>query len=101
MVTGDPPNCLRADDTHVRELVGEHYDRVTDGQLGVANPAIGTGHVHPLFRPQNGPVEIDRLSSTVHVEVRRHSLVSVRNRLDHSAPQSVCPALFSNVCSKL
>jgi hypothetical protein len=40
---------LRATDTHVGELIGQHDHRVADTQLGVTYSAVWTGHRHPNF----------------------------------------------------
>src|SRR4029078_468213 len=63
-------DCLRPAVPHVRELVGEHDQRVADLELGVAHLAAWPLHAHALPGAEDGCVEVDRIVRAIDREIR-------------------------------
>src|SRR5437867_2912816 len=66
---------------HVRELVGEHDQRVADLELGMADLAAGCAHAHALPRAEHGSIEVDRIARAIDGEVRCDFRVALGDRL--------------------
>src|ERR1700720_1051527 len=79
---GRPSQGLWTTHAHLREFIGQHDDGIADLKLGVADPAVGLRDAHPFGGRQSLLVEFDRLRRTLRVQVRRHRMVSFRNRFD-------------------
>jgi hypothetical protein len=65
----------------LRRRVGEHDHRVSDAELGVADPVVRRIHAHALLGAERTLVVLDRLRRVVDGEIRREGVVPVRNRL--------------------
>src|SRR3954453_24013547 len=67
---------------HLGMFIRHHDRRITDLDLGMADPAVRGRHSHHLCCSEGLLVEIDRLRGAVNDQVRSYCVVSLRNRLD-------------------
>src|SRR5260370_13556363 len=67
---------------HLRGLIGQHNPRVSDQDLGVADP-VPHGHTKEFLRTECLPVEINRGLGILEDKIRGDRAISVGNWLDH------------------
>ncbi len=72
---------LRADEIHVRNLVGEHDHRVADRHLGMPDLPVRPTHTHGLGCAEHRRIEVDRVRRAVDGQVRNHARVLIGNGL--------------------
>ena len=72
---------LRGSRRALRKLVGEHHERVSDLELGVADLAVRCVHAHALLRAERLLVVRDRGGRIVEGQIRGSGVIPVGNRL--------------------
>src|ERR1035438_9913579 len=67
---------------HLRSFIGQHNPRVSDQDLGVADP-VPHGHTKEFLRTEYPPVEINCGLGILEDKIRGDRAISVGNWLDH------------------
>jgi hypothetical protein len=69
-----------AEEIHLAVFVGQHHARVANAEFRVADFSARPGNTQQLFRAEGFLVEGDRLRGVAAGKIRRHGVISVRNR---------------------
>ena len=84
---------------HLRVLIGQHDDRITDADLRMPDFSARPGYPHALGRGEDPLVEVERARRAVDDHVRRGVVISVRHRLHFASRAHRFPPCVRGACA--